>query len=90
MKRQMPLENVLTSMGSMQDFINSKLSIDGIRKRKVSFNSGAPSAAQFGSSILFGENVPLPPNVAAVPTEDDANWTGSCLMSLTKVVLKPF
>ena len=59
---------------------------DGVRKRKTTGRT-----SQFGSSILFGDNVPLPPiNEAGVPEDGipaDANWTGSCLMSLTKIPL---
>lgn len=43
----------------------------------------------FGSSIQFGDNVPLPPISGASVSDkgnlNDANWTGSCLMSLTKI-----
>ncbi|CDS42798.1 Major facilitator superfamily locus tagral substrate transporter [Echinococcus multilocularis] len=59
---------------------------DGVRRRKVTVGT-----SQFGSGILFGDNVPLPPiNEASVPVEgapSDANWTGSCLMSLTRIPL---
>ncbi|EUB61997.1 Monocarboxylate transporter [Echinococcus granulosus] len=59
---------------------------DGVRRRKVTVGT-----SQFGSGILFGDNVPLPPiNEASVPVEGaplDANWTGSCLMSLTRIPL---
>ncbi|VDD78538.1 unnamed protein product [Mesocestoides corti] len=60
---------------------------DELRRRKVCVSG----TSQFGSSILFGDNVPLPPiNESSVPEEGvpgDANWTGSCLMSLTKIPL---
>lgn len=59
---------------------------DGVRRRKTTMGT-----SQFGSNILFGDNVPLPPiNEASVPAEgapQDANWTGSCLMSLTRIPL---
>ncbi|VDM21307.1 unnamed protein product [Hydatigera taeniaeformis] len=59
---------------------------DGPRRRKTTMG-----ASQFGSNILFGDNVPLPPiNEVSVPAEGaplDANWTGSCLMSLTRIPL---
>ncbi|KAM7537440.1 hypothetical protein Aperf_G00000061611 [Anoplocephala perfoliata] len=59
---------------------------DGVRYRKTSMGT-----AVFGSSINFGANVPLPPiNEASVPEDgapSDANWAGSCLMSLTKIPL---
>ncbi|VDL95180.1 unnamed protein product [Schistocephalus solidus] len=55
------------------------------------------SVSQFGSSLTFGDHLPLPTtfgSMAATPgltvvTKDgqDANWTGSCLMSLTKIPL---
>lgn len=48
-------------------------------------------ASTFGSSIFFGDNVPLPLiNEASVHEGGnpmDVNWTGSCLMSLTKIPL---
>nr|CDS34258.1 monocarboxylate transporter [Hymenolepis microstoma] len=59
---------------------------DGIRNRKVSMGTSV-----FGSSINFGENVPLPP-INEVPVLEngspiDENWTGSCMMSLTRIPL---
>lgn len=72
-----------------------------VRRRKVSISSAG--TATFGSSILFGDNVPLPPiseaalpeidesgqpiNIGAAAVADALNWTGSCIMSLTKIPL---
>ncbi|BHF65242.1 hypothetical protein SprV_0200825200 [Sparganum proliferum] len=62
----------------------------GVRRHKAS------SVSQFGSSLTFGDNIPLPTTVGAVTapglavvTKDgqDVNWTGSCIMTLTKIPL---
>lgn len=59
---------------------------DATRNRKISFGTSV-----FGSSINFGDNVPLPPiNETSVPETGepkDANWAGSCMMSLTRIPL---
>nr|VZI52428.1 unnamed protein product [Spirometra erinaceieuropaei] len=62
----------------------------GVRRHKAS------SVSQFGSSLTFGDNIPLPTTIGAVAapglavvTKDgqDVNWTGSCIMTLTKIPL---
>nr|VZI45428.1 unnamed protein product [Spirometra erinaceieuropaei] len=62
----------------------------GVRRHKAS------SVSQFGSSLTFGDNIPLPTTIGAVTapglavvTKDgqDVNWTGSCIMTLTKIPL---
>ncbi|VDL63687.1 unnamed protein product [Hymenolepis diminuta] len=80
-------ENPDTRVISSQASLGGGVGVpDGIRNRKISF--GTPV---FGSSINFGDNVPLPPiNEASVPENGaptDANWTGSCMMSLTRIPL---
>ncbi|VDO13980.1 unnamed protein product [Rodentolepis nana] len=59
---------------------------DGIRNRKISMGTSV-----FGSSINFGDNVPLPPITEVSVLENgapiDENWTGSCMMSLTRIPL---
>lgn len=80
-------ENPDTRVISSQASLGGGVGVpDGIRNRKISF--GTPV---FGSTINFGDNVPLPPiNEASVPENGaptDANWTGSCMMSLTRIPL---
>nr|CDS34256.2 monocarboxylate transporter [Hymenolepis microstoma] len=56
--------------------IASQISIDGVRRRKTTMGTSI-----FGSTIQFGDNVPFPDK----GNSTDVNWTGSCLMSLTKI-----
>lgn len=78
-------ENPEDQVGSSQVSLSSGVP-DGLRYRQTSMGTSV-----FGSSIHFGANVPLPPiNEASVPevgVPSDANWAGSCLMSLTKIPL---
>ncbi|VDN97047.1 unnamed protein product [Rodentolepis nana] len=90
-KRQIEPTSALITAGaqnvaenSEDQVIASQISIDGVRRRKTTMGTST-----FGSTIQFGDNVPFPlVNETSGPDKGnstDINWTGSCLMSLTKI-----